>query len=115
MVKKTGLKTDLFELVIITGIGTKNTPYTELEVLTKGLARKHAVDVRLEDSSPLEKFNGTPVKYSYSGSYVAHGMRDTSDTLDDTLEYIEVLKQAVRFAKQVNRYIKKNGWSIKNK
>lgn len=112
MVTKTGLKTDLFELVIVDGIGVENTPYTMLEVLTEGLARKHVVEIRLNSS--WEDFIGAPVKYSYSGSYVAHGMRGTMDTLDDTLEYIEVLKQAVRFAKQVNRYIKKNGWSIKN-
>lgn len=112
MVTKTGLKTDLFELVIVDGIGVANTPYTKLEVLPGGLARKHVVDVRL--NYPWQDFNGTPITYKYSDAYVTHGMRGDFDTLDDTLEYIEVLKQAVKFAKQVNRYIKKNGWSIKN-
>lgn len=110
MVTKTGLKTDLFELVIVNGIGVKNTPYTKLEVLAEGLARKHVVDVRLNYS--WEDFKGILIKYKYSNAYVTHGMRGDFDTLEDTLEYIEVLKQAVKFAKEVNRYIKKNGWKV---
>ena len=94
-----------FALVEIHGIGIKNTPYARLEVKSKGLAKKHVVDVRLDSDCP--DFNGTPVQYRYctDGTYVAHGMRMTADTLDETLECAAVLKDAVDFAKRVNTWI----------
>lgn len=37
-------------------------------------------------------------------------MRKKADTLEETLEYIEALKQAVEFAREVKAYCKANGW-----
>ena len=102
-------KNDNFELVTKSGIGVEDTPYEGLEVIRKGLADKHVVDVRLKSS--MHDFNGTPVKYKYYGAYVAHGMRSEQDTLDETLEYIKVLGEAVEFTRTVIQYIEDTGWN----
>ena len=96
---------DNFALLEIHGIGMENTPYARLEVESKGLAKKHVVDISLYSACPA--FEGKPVQYRYRawGAYVNHGMRMKIDTLDETLEYVEVLKDAVDFAKRVNAWI----------
>ena len=103
--EKTIFKNDNFAFVEVHSIGTENTHYAKLEVKSKGLAEKHVVDVRLNSDYP--DFNGTPVQYRYctDGTYVAHGMRMETDTLDETLECAAVLKDAVKFAKRVNKWI----------
>lgn len=98
----------MFELVKIEGVGMNNTPYTALAVKSSGLAEKHVVEIRL--SSDFPDFNGDPVKYSYYGVEVAHGMRSVMDTLEDTQEYIDVLQSALSFAYKVEDYIADNGW-----
>lgn len=87
------------------GVGIEDTPYTRLEVESKGLAKKHVVEICLFSDCP--GFNGKPVQYRYNPNEtdIRHGMRMKRDTLDETLEYIEVLKDAVEFAKHVNAWI----------
>lgn len=93
-----------FSLVEDSGIGINNTPWEGLKVISKGLAKKHVVEIRLHTKgSP--GFNGEPVTYQYSDVEIAHGMRSTSDTLEDTEEYIEVLEDAVDFAKRIKKFI----------
>lgn len=103
--EKTIFKNDNFTFVEVHGIGTENTRYAKLEVKSKGLAHKHVVDISLD--SDWQDFNGAPVHYHYitDGTYVNHGMRMKNDTLDETLEYAAVLKDAVKFAKRVNKWI----------
>ena len=98
-------KNDNFALVEVHGVGTENTPYAKLEIESKGLAKKHVVEIGL-DFDYLD-FVGKPVQYHYipDGTHVGHGMRMKTDTLDETLEYAAVLKDAVDFAKRVNEWI----------
>lgn len=97
-----------FTLVKESGIGVSDTPYEELRVISEGAAEKHVVEVRLE--SDYKAFNGQPVKYKYYGVEIAHGMRTSRDSLADTAEYIQVLQDALDFAKLVEKYIHDNGW-----
>lgn len=96
---------DNFALVEVHGIGIGDTPYTKLEVKSKGLAEKHVVEIVLY--SDRQDFNGKPVHYHYipDRTYVNHGMRMKTDTLDETLEYAAVLMSALGFAKHVNEWI----------
>lgn len=97
-------KDDMFTLVSEEGIGIENTPWKGLSVISSGLAKKHVVEVRMiTEGSP--DFNGEPVKYKYSGAYVAHGMRNQIDTLSDTKEYIQVLQSALDFAQGMDKFI----------
>ena len=98
-----------FTLMYRKGIGLHDTPWEGLEVKSAGDAEKHVVEVRL-DTARYGNFEGTPVKFMYTNVYVSHGMRMKADTLEETLEYIEVLKQAVEFAREVKFYCKENGW-----
>ena len=81
--------------------------YKELTIITDGLARKHVVEVRLD----YVYFNmeGRD-KQKYNNVYISHGMRMQSDTLAETQEYIEVLQQALEFAKRTEEYCRENGW-----
>lgn len=98
-------KNDNFALVEEHGIGIEDTPFTKLEVESKGKARKHVVEISLFSDSP--DFEGKPVQYRYvpEKTYVNHGMRMKVDTLEETLEYVAVLKDAVEFAKRVNTWL----------
>ena len=91
----------LFELVRTSGVGVKDTPWEGLEVISKGDAKKHVVEIRLD--SDWENFNGPdhPVKRTYRDVEVAHGMRMVKDSLEDTERYIEVLKSALDFARKL--------------
>ena len=88
-----------FTLFKESGIGNKDTPWNGLVVKSEGLAEKHVVEVRLD--SDFQSFNGEPVKYMYYNIYIAHGMRMKSDTIEETKEYIQVLQDAIEFAKKV--------------
>lgn len=96
------------------GTGVNDTPYYGLAVREKdgSLADKHTVQVRLSSNYP--RFEGTPVGITYRGAYVAHGMRGVTDTWDDTEEYIEVLQDALDFAKKVTQWIRDNGYDKAN-
>ena len=93
----------------VTGVGSNDTPYEQLNVRSKGLAEKHVVEVRLDYRGNYE-YNGEPVKYSYSGVEVTHGMRMKKDTLAETQEYIKVLQEALDVAFEVQKYCILNGW-----
>lgn len=93
------------------GIGMNGTLWEGLKIISDGLAEKHVVEVRLSiDRSP--SFDGEPVKFKYNpeGTEIAHGMRMTRDTFADTEEYIEVLKEALAFAKRVNSFLQDSDW-----
>lgn len=98
-----------FTLVHITGVGSNDTPYEQLAVSSKGLAEKHVVEVRL-DYRGVYPYNGEPVKYTYSGVEVSHGMRMQRDSLAETQEYIKVLQEALDVAFEVQKYCILNGW-----
>ena len=100
-----------FTLVYVTGVGSNETPYEELEVRSKGIAEKHVVEVRLNYRGTYP-YNGQPVKYTYSSVEVSHGMRMKIDTLAETQEYINVLKEALDVAFEVQKYCVLNGWWI---
>lgn len=100
------LKSKNFELVVRKGVGINDTPWTMLEVISKDIARKHVVSIDLEQNH--EDFVGKPVQYKYYDVRVDHGMRSALDTLDETVEYIEVLKEAVDFAKKIMKWIAAN-------
>ena len=96
-----------FAFVKKSGIGAHDTPWEGLEVISSGNAEKHVVTIQL-DSLLFPRFNGKPVRYTYNGVYVKHGNRGVSDTLNDTIEYIEVLQEAVRFSKKVIDWLNQN-------
>ncbi len=95
---------EFFSLEEISGIGINNTPWTGLAVISKSLAKKHVVEIRLKTKG-RQNFVGDPIYYTYVGCEVAHGTRPVADTLDDTAEYIKVLEDALDFAYRVNDYI----------
>ena len=78
------LKSKNFELAVYKGVGTNDTPYTRLEVESKGTAHKHVVSIDLD--SKWEDFVGKPVQYKYYNVRVSHGMRMRIDTLDAKAE-----------------------------
>lgn len=98
-----------FTLEHITGVGNNDTPYEQLNVRSKGLAEKHVVEVRL-DYRGSHEYNGEPIKYMYNSVDVSHGMRMKKDTLAETQEYINVLKEALDVAFEVQKYCILNGW-----
>lgn len=97
-----------FTLEYVTGVGINDTPYEELDVRSKGLAEKHVVSVRIDTA--VYTFNGEPVKRLVTGVNVNHGMRMKTDTLAETQEYINVLKEALDVAFEVQKYCILNGW-----
>lgn len=101
-----------FTLCKESSIGRENTPWEGLIVKSSDAAKKHVVEVRLF-SAGYYPFDGTPVKYKYDPeeTEVSHGMRSRRDSFADTEEYIEVLKNALAFAKRVNQYIIENDWT----
>ena len=102
----TELNTKNFSLHIVQGVGRNDTKWTGLEVVSKNAAEKHCVEVRLDSDDP--DLNGGSVQYKYHGVHVAHGMRMGKDTLDETLELADVLKEAVEFARNVKAWIDNN-------
>ena len=107
---KTELKRfENFVLYYVEGVGSNDTPYQELTVESIGIASKHVVHVELNIAG-FYPFNGTPVKYEYNRVEVKHGMRMHADTLVETQEYIEVLKEALEVAFEVQKYCILNGW-----
>lgn len=100
---------EYFEFVRTEGIGISNTPWSGLAVITKrgSIAEKHAVEIRLNNSNNPD-YNGEPVEYTYRDCYIAHGMRSTMDSLDDTRECIDVLEDAVDFAEAINKWLLTN-------
>ena len=86
------------------GVGVKDTPWEGLEVISKGLAEKHVVEIRL-NTKGNPRFEGEPIKFEYRDCHISHGMRGRSDTLDETAEYIDVLEDALDFANRVNEWL----------
>lgn len=98
-----------YTLVHKTGSSIYDTEWEGLEVKSSGDAEKHVIEIRLDTANHMDP--KTPhFKYLYNNVCVNHGMRMKSDTLEETLEYIEALKQAVEFAREIKAYCKANGW-----
>lgn len=97
---------EYFKFVRTEGIGINNTPWSGLAVITKqgSAAEKHVVEIRLNNSNN-PNYYGELVEYTYRDCYIAHGIRSTIDSLDDTREYIDVLKDAVDFAEDINKWL----------
>lgn len=98
---------ELFTFKRESGVGVSDTPWEGLTVDSKGLAKKHVVEIRL-NTKVAPAFDGEPVKFQYKDCYIAHGMRSEQDTLDDIAEYIDVLEDALDFANRVNDWI----WNV---
>lgn len=98
--------TDNFVLLSNEGIGANDTPYKELRVVSRGIAEKHVVEVRLDSTN--EKIQGDSIQFKYFGAYVSHGMRMRQDSLSETREYIQVLEEAVSFAEKINSWLNSN-------
>lgn len=94
----------LFSFVVDEGIGVNNTPWRGLKVVSKGLAKKHIVEIRLNLSNSPD-FDGEPVFYTYSDCYISYGLRMQSDTLEETADFINVLEDAIDFANHINRWL----------
>lgn len=95
---------EYFDLVKRSGVGRNDTLWEGLDVISKGLAEKHVVSIRLNQKG-FPEYDGEPIKLQYTDCYISHGMRSVMDTLEETEEYIQVLKAAVIFAKSVNYYL----------
>ena len=102
-------KFDNFILRRIEGVGRNDTPYDELDIKPIGLAEKHVVDIEL-GCRRTYRYEGEYIKYTYNRVYVKHGFRSTPDTLAETKEYIDVLKEALEVAFEVQKYCVLNGW-----
>jgi len=98
---------EYFDFIREEGIGINNTPWSGLAVVSKGLAKKHVVEIRL-NTIGFPSFDGEPVVYKYRDCEIAHGMRSVKETLEDTEEYIDVLEAALDFARDVNDWLKVN-------
>jgi len=99
-----------FRLCKRDGIGMNNTPFEELFVRSEGLADKYVVEIRLD--SDYKPFNGQPIKQTYTNVYIAHGMRSVNESLAETSEYVDVLKEAIDFAYEVKNFIESSEeWS----
>lgn len=91
----------LFKLIKTSGVGMNKTPWEGYEVRSFGDAKEFVVEIRLRSS--WESFDGpdAPVKYTYHDLYIAHGMRSSIESLDETKRYIEVLQSALEFAEKI--------------
>lgn len=99
-----------FTLAKISGIGMNDTPWEGLEVFSTGKAEDFVI--RIDLASNYAKFDGQPVHRKYYEVSVNHGMSSRHETLADTAEYIECLRNALEFARRVEKYIQENNeWS----
>ena len=100
------LTSKYFDLVETHGDSRYGYEWEGLKVVSKGAAEKHVVEIRLDTSNHMsENIEGDVFTYEYDNAYVAHGMRSRADTLEETEEYIEVLQEAVEFAREVIQFI----------
>lgn len=91
-----------FTLWIEEGVGMNKTPWTGLKVESDGIANKHVIRIDLD--SRFMRYEGKPVKNKYKGVSVSHGMRMSTDTLNETREYAQSLLDAVEFAEDILRW-----------
>ena len=90
---------DLFVLIRRSGIGINNTPWSGYQVVRTGDADRFVVDIDLVAAS--QDFIGQPIQIHYYDVRVRHGMSYRTEDLNDTERYIEILKEAVDFAKKI--------------
>ena len=90
---------NLFVLIKRSGVGINNTPWSGYQVVRQGDAERFVVDVDLVVAS--QDFVGQPVQIHYYDVRVRHGMSYRVEDLEDTERYIEILKEAVDFAKKI--------------
>lgn len=101
-----------FTLVRETGTSIHDVPWDGLNIISKGIAEKHIINIRLDSVMLSDEYDENdkilPTRYicKPEGIEVSHGMRMKRDTLDETLEYAQALVQAVEFAKLVQNWLK---------
>lgn len=106
---ETIMKSDdgLFEFVKRSGTkkgeDDEEIPWVHFDVYSKGAAEKHVVRIALS----VYGSNYDDPWYDYVE--VSHGMRMRRDTFEDTEEYIKVLTSALKFARQIEQYLRDNG------
>ena len=93
------LSSPMFDLVAISGVGRNNIPWSGMEVVSKGLAKKWVVEIRL-DTRRFPNFDDEGLRekgvvFEYGGCYVNYGLRGRIDTHIE--EFIEVLQAAKEF------------------
>ena len=92
------------------GVGMNDTPWTGLEVISDGAAKKHVIEVRFEGYVWSNQFEGEDIKITYDRVYVSHGMRSAIDSFADTEEYIQSLTEALSVARKALAWAEENGW-----
>jgi hypothetical protein len=95
---------DLFDFVRVEGIGRNNTPYTDIEVLSKGVAKNYHVSIGFRGCSTPE-FIGTPVNYTYTHSYIRYDSFLSGFDAAQTTQFISVLTAALEFKKRIDEYM----------
>ena len=88
-----------FQLVQKQGRILNGKEVESYDVNSLDLAEKYVVEINLYRTDFL---NG---ESKYKEVYIMHGMRHCIEPINETLEYIEVLKEAVSFANQVKKYL----------
>ena len=95
---------DLFDFVRVEGIGGNKTPYTDIEVLSKGVAKNYNVSIGFRGCG-LPELTGTPVDYTYTHSYIGFGLTLSGFNAAQTTEFISVLTAALEFKKRIDEYM----------
>ena len=80
-------------------VGINNTPWSGYQVVRTGDADRFVVDIDLVVAS--QDFVGQPVQIHYYDVRVRHGMSYRTEDLNDTERYIEILHEAVDFARKI--------------
>ena len=98
-----------FVLIKKEKIGRSDIPCESLEVRSVNNGDKYVVRIDLDgyvNWDREDEEDKTPVRYQYTNKVnVAHGFRSTTESLEETAEYIEVMKEALDFAYKVKTYI----------
>ena len=103
------LTSKYFDLVETHGRSVYGYEWEGLKVISKGAAEKHVVEIRLDSSNYMGKdIEGDVFTYEYDNANIAHGMRSSVDTLEETEEYIKVLQEAVDFVHRILKFL--NAW-----
>ena len=99
------LTSPMFDLVEFHAVGRNNIPYSGMEVISKGLAKKWVVEIRLNSTVSPDFFSDIEDipednSYQYNGCYVNYGLRMRVDTHIE--EFIEVLQAAKEFKDRID-------------
>jgi hypothetical protein len=107
--QKTLVSSPSFDLVTRWGTYINDSGvWSGMEVKSKGLAKDWVVEIRLDENNrSYDGEMGKHYEHSYSGAYVAYGMRmDRKKT--DINEFISVLQEANETKDKIEKYLKDN-------